>query len=116
MIADTGTEDVIPLPNVPGKILAKVIEYCKYHVDANKKVDDKPSKSEDDVKQWDNEFVKVDQATLFDLILVGGDTVGIYALAGHVMTRALVSTGSKLPQHQGPAGPHMPDGRQHDQR
>ena len=56
---------------MPGKILAKVIEYCKYHVEANKKVDDKPAKSEDDVKQWDNEFVKVDQATLFDLILVG---------------------------------------------
>ncbi|WIA18670.1 hypothetical protein OEZ86_005139 [Tetradesmus obliquus] len=69
MIEDTGTEDIIPLPNVPGKILAKVIEYCKFHVEANKKVDDKPAKSEDDIKQWDTEFVKVDQATLFDLIL-----------------------------------------------
>eukprot|EP00775_Hariotina_reticulata_P014285 gene14285-12_t len=58
MIEDTGTEDVIPLPNVPGKILAKVIEYCKFHVEANKKVDDKPAKSEDDIKQWDTEFVK----------------------------------------------------------
>ena len=47
-----------------------MIEYCKFHVDANKKVDDKPSKSEDDIKTWDGEFVKVDQATLFDLILV----------------------------------------------
>lgn len=69
MIEDTGTEDIIPLPNVPGKILAKVIEYCKFHVEANKKIDDKPAKSEDDIKQWDTEFVKVDQATLFDLIL-----------------------------------------------
>ncbi|KAF6254309.1 E3 ubiquitin ligase [Scenedesmus sp. NREL 46B-D3] len=69
MIEDTGTEDIIPLPNVPGKILAKVIEYCKFHVEANKKVDDKPAKSEDDIKQWDTDFVKVDQATLFDLIL-----------------------------------------------
>ncbi|KAF8064669.1 SKP1B [Scenedesmus sp. PABB004] len=69
MIEDTGTEDIIPLPNVPGKILAKVIEYCKFHVEAAKKVDDKPAKSEDDIKQWDTEFVKVDQATLFDLIL-----------------------------------------------
>jgi len=31
--ADTGTESVIPLPNVTGKILGKVIEYCKYHVE-----------------------------------------------------------------------------------
>lgn len=50
-----------------------MIEYCRYHVEASKKgADDKPAKSEDDVKQWDTEFVKVDQATLFDLILVGG--------------------------------------------
>jgi S-phase kinase-associated protein 1 len=61
---------MIPLPNVNGKILAKVIEYCRYHVEAARKgADDKPLKSEDDVKAWDAEFVKVDQATLFDLIL-----------------------------------------------
>mmetsp|Transcript_12386 Transcript_12386/g.39248 ORF Transcript_12386/g.39248 Transcript_12386/m.39248 type:complete len:124 (+) Transcript_12386:389-760(+) len=59
----------IPLPNVSSKILAKVLEYCKYHVDANKKTDDKSPVSEEDVKQWDAEFVKVDQGTLFELIL-----------------------------------------------
>jgi len=69
MIEDTGTEEVVPLPNVPGKILAKVIEYCKFHVEANKKIDDKPAKTEDDIKTWDTEFVRVDQGTLFDLIL-----------------------------------------------
>jgi len=69
MIEDTGTEEMIPLPNVPGKILSKVIEYCKFHVDAAKQVDSKPAKTEDEIKQWDTEFVKVDQATLFDLIL-----------------------------------------------
>lgn len=70
LVEDAGTEDSIPLPNVSGRILAKVIEYCKYHVEAEKKVDDdKLAKSEDDQKQWDQEFVKVDQATLFDLIL-----------------------------------------------
>jgi S-phase kinase-associated protein 1 len=61
---------MVPLPNVPGKILSKVIEYCKFHVEAAKQVDNKPSKTEDEIKQWDTEFVKVDQATLFDLILV----------------------------------------------
>lgn len=69
MIEDTGTEETVPLPNVPGKILAKVIEYCRFHVEANKKIDDKPAKTEDDIKQWDTEFVRVDQGTLFDLIL-----------------------------------------------
>lgn len=70
MIEDTGKDAVIPLPNVSSKILAKVIEYCKYHVDNQKgATDDKPAASEDDIKAWDADFVKVDQATLFDLIL-----------------------------------------------
>ncbi|CAK9859814.1 unnamed protein product [Sphagnum jensenii] len=69
MIEDTGMDHPIPLPNVSSKILAKVIEYCKYHVDNQKASDDKPTTSEDEIKAWDLDFVKVDQATLFDLIL-----------------------------------------------
>ena len=38
-------------------------------MDGNKKTD-KPAKSEDEFKTWDAEFVKVDQAQLFELILV----------------------------------------------
>ena len=30
---DVGTDTPIPLPNVTGKILANVIEYCKYHLE-----------------------------------------------------------------------------------
>jgi len=67
MIEDDCADSGIPLPNVTSKILAKVIEYCKKHVDAANP-DDKPS--EEDLKAWDADFVKVDQATLFDLILV----------------------------------------------
>ena len=71
LVEDAGAEEPIPLPNVAGRILAKVIEYSKFHVDAEKKgPDEKPAKTEDEVKNWDAEFVKVDQATLFDLILV----------------------------------------------
>ncbi|BFG39331.1 hypothetical protein CerSpe_256050 [Prunus speciosa] len=66
MIEDDCADNGIPLPNVTSKILAKVIEYCKKHVDAAKP-DEKIS--EDDLKAWDTDFVKVDQATLFDLIL-----------------------------------------------
>eukprot|EP01018_Ginkgo_biloba_P019088 Gb_36146 [translate_table: standard] len=78
MIEDTGTEAPIPLPNVSSRILAKVVEYCKYHVNArsssnsnSSSSDNKssPSLADDDIKTWDAEFVKVDQATLFDLIL-----------------------------------------------
>jgi S-phase kinase-associated protein 1 len=34
MIEDDCAQDVIPLPNVTSKILAKVIEYCKRQADA----------------------------------------------------------------------------------
>ncbi|CAJ2655395.1 SKP1-like protein 1A [Trifolium pratense] len=63
MIEDCA-DDEIPIPNVTGTILAKVIEYCKKHVEAS---NDKPSN--DDLKKWDEDFVKVDQATLYDLFL-----------------------------------------------
>ncbi|XP_028774490.1 SKP1-like protein 1A isoform X2 [Neltuma alba] len=56
----------IPLPNVTSKILAKVIEYCKKHVDD---ANSEEKISEDDLRAWDADFVRVDQATLFDLIL-----------------------------------------------
>jgi S-phase kinase-associated protein 1 len=70
MIEDTGMDVPITLPNVSGKILAKVIEYCKYHVENQKTSDDQSATPANDMKAWDAEFVKVDQATLFDLILV----------------------------------------------
>lgn len=71
IVEDAGTEDAIPLPNVSGKILAKVIEFSKYHVEAKSSTEAaKPAKTEDEVKAWDADFVRVDQATLFDLILV----------------------------------------------
>ena len=73
-LADTGLDAPIPLPNVSSKILAKVIEYCKYHVDAEIKAEDKPSKTEEEIKTWDTDFVKVDQSTLFELILVRSST------------------------------------------
>ncbi|PRQ47355.1 putative S-phase kinase-associated protein [Rosa chinensis] len=66
MIEDDCADNGIPLPNVTSKILAKVIEYCKKHVDAAKP-DEKVT--EEELKIWDQDFVKVDQATLFDLIL-----------------------------------------------
>ncbi|XP_059065163.1 SKP1-like protein 1B isoform X1 [Cryptomeria japonica] len=56
MIEDTGVESVVPLPNVNSKM------------DAAKTSEETTAISELDVKTWDKEFVKVDQATLFDII------------------------------------------------
>ncbi|KAF3963018.1 hypothetical protein ACB098_02G206200 [Castanea mollissima] len=66
MIEDDCADNGIPLPNVTSKILAKVIEYCKKHVESTSS-DERTS--DEDLKAWDTEFVRVDQATLFDLIL-----------------------------------------------
>ncbi|KAK1422987.1 hypothetical protein QVD17_18280 [Tagetes erecta] len=66
MIEDGCADTSIPLPNVTSKILSKVIEYCKKHVEAPNS-DEKVA--EEDLKSFDADFVKVDQSTLFDLIL-----------------------------------------------
>jgi S-phase kinase-associated protein 1 len=71
LIEDTGADAPIPLPNVTGKILAKVVEYAKYHTEHPTPVseDKRDEKRTDDIIPWDQDFCKVDQATLFELIL-----------------------------------------------
>uniref|UniRef100_A0A7N0U357 SKP1-like protein n=1 Tax=Kalanchoe fedtschenkoi TaxID=63787 RepID=A0A7N0U357_KALFE len=69
MIEDDCADNGIPLPNVTSRILAKVIEYCKRHVESVKTEGAAASGADEDLKTWDADFVKVDQATLFDLIL-----------------------------------------------
>merc|ERR1712093_903663 len=66
---DADSDAPIPLPNVTGKILAKVIEWAKYHhanpdAPSDEKKDEKRT---DDIIPWDKEFCEVDQPTLFDL-------------------------------------------------
>lgn len=65
-----GVDFFILVLNVLGRILVKVIEYCKYYVENQKISEDRLVILEDDIKVWDVEFVKVDQQILYDLILV----------------------------------------------
>ncbi|CAH2036748.1 unnamed protein product, partial [Thlaspi arvense] len=74
MVEDDCAGNGIPLPNVTSAILAKVIEYCKKHVDAAAEAnagdkDFSGTAENSELKSWDEEFVKVDQPTLFDIIL-----------------------------------------------
>lgn len=94
MIEDLGSSEevtTIPLPNVSGSTLAKVLEYCKHRskVNADAKANaDNANASADasadantsanasasadakaEVRTWEEDFVAVDQRTLFDLIL-----------------------------------------------
>ncbi|CAL9027265.1 unnamed protein product [Prunus brigantina] len=67
MIEDDCADECIPVPNVKGNILAKVIVYCKKHADAAKP-DSKIT--EYDLRAWDQDFLDdVNQETIFDLIL-----------------------------------------------
>ena len=63
LIEDDCVDSVIPVPNVKSDTLARVIEYCKKHVESSE------SESEA-LKTWDSEFIDIDQNTLFLLILV----------------------------------------------
>jgi len=74
MFDDLGVEEndePIPLPNVNATVLKKVIEWAKYHKDDPPPSEDDENKEKrtDDISSWDVEFLKVDQGTLFELIL-----------------------------------------------
>ncbi|XP_009398915.2 SKP1-like protein 3 [Musa acuminata AAA Group] len=60
---DCGTEREVTLPNVNGETLKKVIEYLKKHTESTSKWPD-----DDELKAWDDEFMKVDTNTLHDLL------------------------------------------------
>ncbi|CAJ2633188.1 SKP1-like protein 1A [Trifolium pratense] len=68
LIEDGCANNTIPIPNVSSKILAMIIEYCKKHVEAEAASSDKKP-SEDDLNAWDAEFVKIDSASLFELVI-----------------------------------------------
>ena len=68
---DEEDEEVVPLPNVNAAILKKVIQWATYHKDDPPLPEDDENKEKrtDDICSWDADFLKVDQGTLFELIL-----------------------------------------------
>lgn len=70
---EVGSEDdePIPLQNVTGSILKRVIQWAQYHRgDKTENTDDdQREKRSDDISAWDSDFLKVDQGTLFELLL-----------------------------------------------
>jgi S-phase kinase-associated protein 1 len=75
MLEDLGMDDeeeeVVPLPNVNAAILKKVIQWATHHKDDPPPPEDDENKEKrtDDITSWDADFLKVDQGTLFELIL-----------------------------------------------
>ena len=113
IVEDTGAsphEVVVPLSNVTGPVLAKVIEYATW------RVTEASSKNEEEQQKWENDFADVDQDTLFDLILVGAVHARESVEAGRRGTTAItllclsdarrrassciiLCAGRKLPEH-----------------
>ncbi|KAG1354186.1 SKP1-like protein 4 [Cocos nucifera] len=58
MIEDGCVQSDVPVPNVVGSVLAKVVEYWNRH----------SSGKEEELMEWDKEFLKVDRDVLFDLM------------------------------------------------
>ncbi|XP_042401504.1 SKP1-like protein 1A [Zingiber officinale] len=83
IVADA--DDVIPLPSVSSKVLIQVIEYCRKHAAVNSfplspssstaaaassssSISSKPV-SDPALRAWDNEFVKLNNSSLFDIVI-----------------------------------------------
>ena len=68
---DEEDEEEVPLPNVNAATLKKVVQWASYHKDDPPLPEDDENKEKrtDDISSWDTDFLKVDQGTLFELIL-----------------------------------------------
>lgn len=70
MLEDIEEDDKkpIPLPNITGNILKKVIEWCEYHKNDFKEYEDGYFRNTE-INEWNQKYMDVDQETLFDIIL-----------------------------------------------
>jgi len=62
-------EDVIPLPNLTEECMEKLLEWCKKHKDEPDPPESDDFNFKDEIDEWDLQFLKMDDGTLFDLIL-----------------------------------------------
>lgn len=71
MLEDVDDSDLpIPLPNVDGKTLDKIIEWCKNYKDEFKEYEkDDENYRNADIDEWNKKYMEVDQETLFNIIL-----------------------------------------------
>uniref|UniRef100_A0AC35TIG3 Skp1-related protein n=1 Tax=Rhabditophanes sp. KR3021 TaxID=114890 RepID=A0AC35TIG3_9BILA len=70
-LEDMNSKDPIVLPNCNSNILKLVITWCNFHKNDPLHHDEGEAREKrtDDIPSWDAEFLKVEQGTLFELIL-----------------------------------------------
>ena len=72
---DDGDDDSFPLQNVNAAIRREVIQWCTHHKSDSpfpKDVENKQRQT-DGTPVWDQEFLKMDQETLFELTLAANN-------------------------------------------
>jgi S-phase kinase-associated protein 1 len=77
LIADTSASDAgmpVPLPNVKGEIVQKIIDFCRHHIarpSASLAAEEgaEANQRTDNIDEWDRAFCNMEQATLFETIL-----------------------------------------------
>lgn len=93
MVEDGCANDTIPLPNVKGKILEMVLEWCKKHVDEETTVVTK-----DEVNKYEVDFFHgLDQAVLYDL-LMAANYLNVKGLLDRVLQRVADMIKGKQPE------------------
>jgi len=69
MLDDVSSDaDTLPITNVDGRTLEKVVEYCEYHHGHPSAVVDKEDYRTDNILEWDQKFLEVEMKLLFDII------------------------------------------------
>ncbi|KAJ2657325.1 hypothetical protein IWW48_004569 [Coemansia sp. RSA 1200] len=111
ILGDVGvTDEPIPLPTISGSVLTLVINYCRHHKDDLSRRQPRETVggtagSEDDndsteasiqraisqMDDFDHDFVRVDQGTLFDLILAANflDIPPLVDLVGYTVANMI---------------------------
>ncbi|KAJ4850667.1 SKP1-like protein 13 [Turnera subulata] len=70
------TDGSIPLPNVTGAVLSKVIEYCKKHSSSSGGT----KEEEKELEAWDAEFVKADDYAALMFLMMAANFLNIQGL------------------------------------
>jgi len=94
-LSSEGGGAAIPLTNLNGKTLEKVIEYCTYHKDNPVAPRSEDDYSVDNISEWDLKFVEVEIPFLFDLVLAANYLditslldLGCKAIAKHIIGKS----------------------------
>lgn len=63
-------EEIIPLPHVKSNILKKIILWMTHHKDEPLPTgEDDDYRNSTEISDWDQDFLKVDQGTLFEMVV-----------------------------------------------